>query len=147
MADSSFQRKTVFFLIFTGVITILLLTLPALFETFFQNYLLTQFGYSVATDGRLVAADGQAAPMMAQGWYELLVNVFNVIEIVLWMALVIAIVRFVGMVIFATTFRKTAPTEIAVLLRTILSIVIYIVAFFIIFQSQYPSVQLAPLFT
>jgi len=147
MADSSFKRRTVFFFIFTGIITILLLTLPAIFETVFQNYLLTQFGYSVATDGRLVTADGQAAPMMAQGWYELLVNIFKVIEIVLWMALVIAIVRFVGMVIFATTFRKTQPTEIAVLLRTILSIVIYIVAFFIIFQSQYPSVQLAPLFT
>jgi CRP-like cAMP-binding protein len=32
-------------------------------------------------------------------------------------------------------------------LRTVLSIIISIVAFFIIFQSQYPTVELAPLFT
>ncbi|HVQ55819.1 MAG TPA: mechanosensitive ion channel family protein [Pyrinomonadaceae bacterium] len=146
MADPTFKRKAIFFLLFTGIITILLVTLPVISETLFQNFLLTQFGLSVV-DGKLVTADGQTAPMMAQTWFELWVNVFNIIEIILWMALVIAIVRFVGLVIFATTMRKSGQHEIASLVRTVLSIIIYIVAFFIIFQSQYPSVQLAPLFT
>jgi len=146
-AETSFQRRSFLFLIFTGIIIVLLLTLPILFENVFQNYLLNQFGMTVLSDGRLVTAEGQPAPMMAQTWYDLVVNVFNVIEIVLWMALVVLIVRFVGMLVFATTYRKTGPSEIAVLTRTILSIIIYIVAFFIIFQSQYPNVNLAALFT
>src|SRR5688572_1161422 len=146
MADASFKRKVIVFLLFSGIITILLIILPAVFETVFQNFLLTQFGFHVV-DGRLVTADGQAAPMMAQTWYDLWANVFNIFEIVLWMALVIAIVRFLGMLIFATTMRKSGQHEIASLVRTVLSIIIYIVAFFMIFQSQYPSVQLAPLFT
>src|SRR4030095_6236755 len=146
MADPTFKRKAIFFLLFTGIITVLLVALPVISETLFQNFLLTQFGLSVV-DGKLVTADGQTAPMMAQTWFELWVNVFNIIEIILWMALVIAIVRFVGLLIFATTMRKSGQHEIASLVRTVLSIIIYIVAFFIIFQSQYPSVQLAPLFT
>ncbi|HJS50912.1 MAG TPA: hypothetical protein VJ781_03345, partial [Pyrinomonadaceae bacterium] len=136
MADASFKRKVIVFLLFSGIITILLIILPAVFETVFQNFLLTQFGFHVV-DGRLVTADGQAAPMMAQTWYDLWANVFNIVEIVLWMALVIAIVRFLGMLIFATTMRKSGQHEIASLVRTVLSIIIYIVAFFMIFQSQY----------
>ncbi len=63
------------------------------------------------------------------------------------MTLVIVTVRFVGFLIFATALRGSAQNEIASLLRTVISIIIYIVAFFIIFQSQYPNVQLAALFT
>src|SRR4030095_9666096 len=65
----------------------------------------------------------------------------------LWMALVISIVRFFAYLIFGTAFRGSSQSEIPSLVRTVLSIIIYIVAFFIIFQSQYPSVELAPLFT
>ena len=147
MADPTSQRKTFISLIFLGIIIVLLLTLPILFESVFQNYLITQFGFTVLADGKLATAEGQPAPMMAQTWYDLIVNVFNVIEIILWMALVVLIVRFVSALIFATTYRKTGPGEIATLVRTIVSVIIYIVAFFIIFQSQYPNVNLAALFT
>jgi small-conductance mechanosensitive channel/CRP-like cAMP-binding protein len=146
MADSSLQRKTVFFLIFTGVVVVLVLTLPVI-EDLFNAYLLAQLGLTVSTEGRLVTFDGSAPGMMLQTSYELAVNVFHVLKILLWMALVISIVRFIGILIFSTALRKSGPTEIASLLRTVLSIIIYIVAFFIIFQSQYPGVQLAPLFT
>jgi len=65
----------------------------------------------------------------------------------LWMALVIAFVRFVAYLITKTVYRNATQGEISSLVRTVLSVIIYIVAFFIIFQSQFPNVQLAPLFT
>jgi len=46
-----------------------------------------------------------------------------------------------------TAFRGAAQSEVASLVKTVLSIIIYIVSFFIIFQAQYPEVPLAPLFT
>src|SRR4029077_6647953 len=53
-----------------------------------------------------------------------------------------------GHLIIKTAYRKSvSQSEISTLLKTVLSIVIYIVAFFIIFQSQFPGVELAPLFT
>ena len=146
MAESGLQRKSFVFLIVAGVLVVLVLTLPFV-EDLFNAYLLSQLGLSVASDGRLVSADDATPGMMMQTSYDLIVNVFHIVKILLWMALVISVVRFVGLLLFSTALRKTGPTEIASLLRTVLSIVIYIVAFFIIFQSQYPGVQLAPLFT
>jgi small-conductance mechanosensitive channel/CRP-like cAMP-binding protein len=146
MADSGLQRKTIFFLIFTGVITILVLTLPFV-EDLFNAYLLSQLGLAVNPEGRLVSGDGSSPGMMTQTSYDLAVNLFHILKVIFWMALVISVVRFISFLLFSTAFRKAGPTEIATLLRTVLSIIIYIVAFFIIFQSQYPGVQLAPLFT
>lgn len=146
MAETGLQRKTVFFLIFAGAIVIMVLTLPFV-EDLLNAYLLSQLGLAANSDGRLVSPDGNSAGMMMQTTYDLIVNVFHIVKILLWMALVISIVRYLGILLFSTALRKTGPTEIASLLRTVLSIVIYIVAFFIIFQSQYPGVQLAPLFT
>lgn len=146
MAETSFKRRSFFFLIFAGVVTILVLIIPII-ENLFQNYLLTQFGILIGGDGNLIAPDDAPVSMMSQTMYDLAVNLVHIVKIILWMALVIAIVRFLAVLIFSTALRKTGTTEIATLLRTILSIIIYIVAFFIIFQSQYPQVQLAPLFT
>jgi small-conductance mechanosensitive channel/CRP-like cAMP-binding protein len=146
MGETSIQRKLFYFLVFAGIVTIIVLALPAI-ETVVTGYLLGQFGLSASSDGRLFSVDGSTPNMMTQTTYDLSINLFHILKILLWMALVIAIVRFVGTLIFSTALRKTGPTEIASLLRTVLSIIIYIVAFFIIFQSQYPGVQLAPLFT
>jgi small-conductance mechanosensitive channel len=85
--------------------------------------------------------------MVSATTVSLVENVFHILKILLWMALVISSVRFVSFLIFETVLRRSGQSEISSLLRTVLSIIIYIVAFFIIFQSQYPTVQLAPLFT
>jgi len=146
MTDSTFQRKAVYFLITAGIITIILLILPIAENVLFQ-YVLRQFGLSVASDGKLIAVDGAQVTMVTQTSYDLVINIFHIVKIVVWMALVILIVRFIGYLIFTTAMRGPNQSEIGSLLRTVLSIIIYIVAFFIIFQSQYPSVQLAPLFT
>jgi small-conductance mechanosensitive channel/CRP-like cAMP-binding protein len=49
--------------------------------------------------------------------------------------------------ILRAAYRNSAQPEFSSLIKTVSSIVIYIIAFFIIFQSQYPGVPLTPLFT
>jgi small-conductance mechanosensitive channel len=83
--------------------------------------------------------------MMVATSIALAVNLVRILRIILWMALIISVVRFVGQTILST-IRGSQP-EVSSLLKTVLSIVIYIVSFFIIFQTQYPDVPLAPLFT
>ena len=66
-----------------------------------------------------------------------------------WISLVAYLleIRFVSYLATKTFYRNSSKGEISSLIRTVLSVIIYIVAFFIIFQSQFPNVQLAPLFT
>ncbi len=71
----------------------------------------------------------------------------RILKIILWMALVITIVRFLAYVILRAATRGSAETEVSSLLKTVFSIIIYIVSFFIIFQTQYPDVSLTPIFT
>lgn len=72
---------------------------------------------------------------------------FPVLKIIFWMSLVIAIVRLLTMVILATVLRSVAQSEIVSLTRTVVSVLIYITAFFVIFQSHFPNVELAAIFT
>ena len=146
MPSSDLYRRTVFFLIFAGTVIIILLLLP-LVETGLQQYVLARFGLSLASDGQIVSTDDVPPTMVTLTLIGLAVNLFHIIKILLWMALVIAAVRYVWFLVLKTAFRGSGQSEISSLVRTVISIVVYIVAFFIIFQSQYPGVQLAPLFT
>lgn len=71
----------------------------------------------------------------------------KILRIILGMAIVVAAVRFVVYLIWHARAKVVAQSEASSLLKTVLSIVVYIIGFFIIFQSQYPDVSLAPLFT
>lgn len=146
MPPSKFQKRAVFFVVFSGIIVLILVLMPFA-ESLFQSYLLNQFGIGLATDGNLVPTSGEDHPgMMVQTGISLLVSAIRLAKVFLWMGLVIAIVRFVSYLIMSTV-RGSAQSEVASLVNTVLSIIVYITAFFIIFQSQYPNVQLAPLFT
>ncbi|HMJ09118.1 MAG TPA: mechanosensitive ion channel family protein [Pyrinomonadaceae bacterium] len=146
MPASTFQKKAIFFLVFSGVIVLILIGFP-LFESWLQDNILPEFALKMAADGKVMNADNTDAGMMATTTISLAVNIFHVLKVFLWMALIISIVRFVSFLIFETAFRRSGQSEISSLLKTVLSVIIYLVAFFIIFQSQYPGVQLAPLFT
>lgn len=146
MPASVLQKKVVFFITFSAVVTLILIVLPFV-ETFVQGYVLSQLDIAIAPDGGVAVNEGDTPGMMTATSVGLLFNLFRLARIFLWMALIIAIVRFFSYLIFATAFRHTSQSEISSLVRTVLSVIIYIVAFFIIFQSQYPNVQLAPLFT
>lgn len=145
MPPSELQKRSVFFLIFAGAVTLILVLLPFV-ESGLNEYGLAQFGLNVTPEGHLVATDGSSPGMMTSNLVSLVLNLFRIAKVILWMALVISIVRFVALLIFKGAFRG-AQTEISSLLKTVISVIVYIVAFFVVFQSQYPSIQLAPLFT
>lgn len=120
----------------------------SLLEDWGHTYAVDHLSFSIDERGHLVPLTGSQAPqMMTAAGVELIENLIRIFKIILWMALVIVIVRLIARLIFGSFLRKTTQTEIVSLVKTVLSIIVYIVAFFIIFQSQYPSVQLAPLFT
>jgi len=131
MDSYNLRRKFIFFLIFVGIITLALIVLPFI-ELPFKDYVSNIFG---ATDGRM----GATAVILID-------QVLRILKIVLWMSLIVSIVRFVNQLIFSTAFRSRSH-EVSSLLRNIFSIIIFIVSFFVIFNSQYPGVDLAALFT
>jgi small-conductance mechanosensitive channel/CRP-like cAMP-binding protein len=144
MPPSELQRRSVYFLIFAGTVTLTLIVLSFV-ESGLTDYGLAQFGLEIR-EGQLRSLDGAPPSMMTNALVDLVLNLFRIAKVLLWMALIIAVVRYVALLLFKTALRGS-QTEIASLLRTVISIIVYIVAFFIIFQSQYPNVQLAPLFT
>ena len=77
----------------------------------------------------------------------LLTNFFRIFKVILWFILIVAIIRFFNTLIFGRFLRSTSPSELTTLLRNVVIILIYIISFFIIFQSQYPGVDLTALFT
>jgi small-conductance mechanosensitive channel len=73
--------------------------------------------------------------------------IINIIKVILWMILAIAILRALADVIFGTIFRRRKGYEAPTLVRNIFSMVAYILSFIIIFKSFYPDVGLGALFT
>ncbi len=146
MPASEFQRKTLFFIVFAGILALVLAGLPFA-ESWLKDYLSFHYAIFITPEGRAVNGNGEVMGKMAETTVGMVVTVVHIIKIFLWMALVISIVRFLAYLVFGTAFRSIDQSEISSLLRTVLSIIIYVVAFFIVFQSQYPDVQRAPLFT
>ncbi len=146
MPVSVSQKKLIVMLAFAAAIILVITILPFV-ETALRDWIYAYFGLTVLADGSVVTAEGASPHITTATTLGLVFNLFNILKILLWMALVIFIVRIVFHLIFATALRGSAEGEITSLIRTILSIIVYIVAFFIIFQSQYPNVQLTALFT
>ena len=71
----------------------------------------------------------------------------KIVHVILGMAIVISLVKFVAFMLLRAAARRSAQAEVSSLLRTVFSIIIYIIAFFLIFQHQYPDISLAPIFT
>nr|MBP7416840.1 mechanosensitive ion channel [Pyrinomonadaceae bacterium] len=147
MAATELRKKLVYFLIFASVVALILITFPFI-EELIRAYLTEKFGLIIAANGGVTVAEGVSAPsMMTETTIGLIVNVLHIVKILLWMALVISVVRFVGFLVVKTAYRNAEQGEVSSLIKTVLSIIIYIVAFFMIFQSQFPGVQLTALFT
>jgi small-conductance mechanosensitive channel len=146
MAASDLRKKTVFLLLSTAIITLVLIVIPndETIKTKLAEYLgLT----SVVEDGNIKNTDGSMASHFSVTLVIVLLNILRIVKVILGMAIVIIFVRYFNFVIFHLVLRGASQNEISSLMKTVLSIIVSIVAFFIIFQSQYPNVQLAPLFT
>jgi small-conductance mechanosensitive channel len=85
-----------------------------------------------------------AEEIEAQATFKMIINI---IKVILWMILAIAIVRALASLIFGTIFRLRRGYEAPTLIRNIFSIVAYIISFVIIFKQFYPEVGLGALFT
>ena len=147
MAAADFYKKAVYFLLVAGSV-LLALVILSLLEEVGRNYLVSHFAFDLDPRGRLIPRTGADAPdMLTSTGISLVENVLRIVKVVLWLAFVVSVIRLLTRLLFETVLRSAAQTEIASLLKTVLSVVIYIVAFFIIFKSQYPQIELAPLFT
>lgn len=91
--------------------------------------------------------DEMEATPMSQLAADLLLNFFRIIKVILWFVLVVSIVRFLNSLFFSRSLRSASSYELTSLIRNVVIILIYIIAFFIIFQTQYPGVDLTALFT
>ena len=145
MLVSEFRKKAIVFIVFAGTILLILL-LGAFAEVQLFAYFQDQFGITITPDCHTVPVSGEEPPgMMVETSISLGVNFLRIVKILLWMALVISVIRFIGSTILSTI--RGNQSEVGSLVKTVLSIILYIVSFFIIFQTQYPEVPLAPLFT
>ncbi len=131
MQSSELRNKFLVFIVFAAVVTLFLIVIPFI-EIPLNEYFKEFFG---ATDGRM---GDTAATLFDQ--------LLRIVKVVLWMSLIISIIRFVNYLIFSRALRSNSY-EISSLLRNVFSIILYIVGFFIIFNSQYPGIDLAALFT
>jgi small-conductance mechanosensitive channel len=132
MFASELRKKSVFFVGLAAAIILILIVFPFV-EAPLKIYAASFFG---ATDSQL----GETAQTLFE-------NLLRVIKIILWMTLIVSAVRFFDFLIFGAAFRSSTQSELSSLLRNVFSIIIFIVAFFIIFNSQYPRIDLAALFT
>lgn len=142
MVVSDLRKRTAFLFISVSIIVLILILIPN--EETIQTYLASYFPIVSQTDKNnpMTMTWQLSATIIA-----LIINLTKIVKIILGMAIVIIAVRYVNYLIFQLALRNTTQTEISSLLKTVLSVVVSIVAFFIVFQSQYPSVELAPLFT
>lgn len=134
MKLNELRRQFLIFIIFAGILTAGLIVEPIV-EPILTNYVT---GFFASTDARM----GETAN-------QLFTQILSIFRIILWMVLVITIVRFINKFIFGTALRKTNSQEFSTLIRNVVSIIIYIVAFFVILQSEYPDAnqKLTPIFT
>jgi small-conductance mechanosensitive channel len=146
MASMELRKRLFFFLIFGAVLIVVLASLPFI-ESSLQDYLLPGLGVEIAANGVVISREGANPERMIFTYVYLVINLFRVIKIIIWMALIISAVRLVTYLIFGTAFRNAAQAEALSLIKTVLSVIVYIVAFFVVFQSQYPQAELGSLFT
>lgn len=146
MPDPEIRRKLFRQLGFIAASAFLLFSFPII-EQILTTTLQSYLGLTIEADGTITSASTGVNAKMAETSLNIAITVLQIFRVLVWMALIIGIVRFAGFLATKTIFRGSSPGELSSILRSVISIIIYIVAFFIIFQSQFPNVQLAPLFT
>lgn len=166
--QTELRKHFVIFLIFSGIVILALLLLPFIEPTLKSSVgdlfglTETQKEVPVSNDNTKVQTQPEASPTpkpvqspenkltvetkMSQTATSLFDSILRIFKVLLWMCLIIAIVRFINILVFNTALRNTSNYELATLLRNVLSIIIYVVAFTTIFKSQFPGTDLSTLF-
>ncbi len=134
MDQSKLLNRIVPTLLFILLVSFILFLLPRI-ETIALEYIGGMYARSVTSEMFFVSLQSFASYL------------FPTLKILFWMSLVVAIVRLLTTIILASVLRSVAHSEIVSLTRTVVSVLVYITAFFVIFQSHFPNVQLAAIFT
>src|SRR6476620_12147293 len=129
MPAPEFPKRTAISLVIAAIAIAALATLP-IFEHWLQTIFLPQFGWSFENNWQLTQ-DSSRGSMMSSTYVSLIENFFRLLKVFLAMALVVTVVRFLADLIFVG--RTVGQREISSLLRTVLSVTIYVIAFAIIF--------------
>ncbi len=132
MPAAEIKKKAIFFLVIAGILSLALILLPLVTPTIESSF---------------ASVFGKTDTMMGDTAVKLFKNILRIVNVIIWMTLVVSVIRFIDFLIFRAALLASNQNEISSLLRNVFSIIIYIVAFFVIFQSQYPTIELAPLFT
>lgn len=135
MFSGELQKRTLIFLLVLAAISVVLFCVPLL-----ESWM----GLARNSKGILEAKEGI---VYLKATISFLDTAFRVFKLLLWISIVVVIVRYLSFLVFGAALRNASEEDFSSLLRTVLTVVVYIVAFFIIFQTQFPSVELAPLFT
>lgn len=141
METSLLRKQVIQFVILVGTILAILTVVP-----FLNDYAVQYIGrLFTSTDAQTGEAVLSQTGETALSLYSILYRVF---KIILWMILVGAVIRFLNSLVFRTVLGTTSY-EISTLLRNVISIVIFVVAFIIILQAQFTTAyeKLAPIFT
>jgi small-conductance mechanosensitive channel len=143
MASSDTQRRILLYAMVAAAALAALASLP-----FIEHWLRTDFfsrlGWTFDDTWQLIARDNVSVSVMASTYAALIDHFFRLVKVGLAMALVIAFVRLFLFLIFGR--RSENKREISSLLKTVLSIAVYLISFAIIFQAQYPGVNLGSIF-
>jgi small-conductance mechanosensitive channel len=122
MKPNELRKHFLVFIIFVAIVTFVLITLPFV-EPTLRQYMVGFFG---STNGHMGETAG-----------NLFDTLLKVVTIFVWMGLIFAVVRFFNTLITGTILRNTGSSELTSLLRNVISIVIFVVAFTIIVKSQF----------
>ncbi|HRH43105.1 MAG TPA: mechanosensitive ion channel family protein [Pyrinomonadaceae bacterium] len=129
--QSDLRKQFIIFLILSAIL-ILLLTLLESGKTPLKDYVMNLF---ISSEDQMGTAAG-----------NLFTNIIGIFKILLWMGFVVVVVRFINLLVFNTVLRNTSNYELAILLRNVISIIIYVVSFTTIFKSQFPGTDLSTVF-
>ena len=121
MASQDLRKRLAFFLIFATILILVLVTLPFV-VSWLQDHVLPGLGLELTVDGIPIPREGANPEKMAYTYVYLGLNLFRILRIILWMALVISSVRLLTYLIFGTAFRNAAQAEALSLLNTVLSV-------------------------
>ncbi len=127
MNSSELRKRFVALIAFGGAVAFILIALPFI-EPALKSYIVSFFGIADEQGGHM----GETAA-------GLLDTILKIFKIILWMGFVVAIVRLINSIVADTILRNTGSSELSVLLRNVISIVIYVVTFTIIVKSQFDT--------
>jgi hypothetical protein len=111
MPAAELRRRAIFFLVLAGWIIFFLIAIT-LIEDWGHGQLVSHWGFDLDARGHLTARTGtpDAPGMMTTTGVSLVEAILRIVKIILWMVLVIASVRMIMRIIFATILRTSTQT-------------------------------------